>query len=222
MPGGGRQDVATGEGRPGRGQLVVGVVERHHRPGPPAIATAGASRPLSGPSSTPPATSTPSSRRLGADAGVDDGHDDAVVGQVLHGPHEEQRTRAHVVRGDVVAHVEDPDVGREPEHHGLAHADELVGQAVVGRERDAARSDAEAPDDAQRLGSRLRAGPALSAGLRVAGSQIRVDVDVAHAERASDADCGQFARFDDAIDRHGRHSHEIGDFLNCQESRRGE
>ena len=63
---------------------------------------------------------------------------------------------------------------------------------------------------------------AVSAGLRVAGSQVRVDVDVAHPERPSDAHRGQFARFDDAIDRHGRDSHQIGDFLHCQEPRRGE
>ena len=49
-----------------------------------------------------------------------------------------------------------------------------------------------------------------------------VDSLLRYAERTSHAHCGQFARFDDAIDRHGRHAHEIGDFLNCQEPRRGE
>ena len=43
---------------------------------------------------------------------------------------------ADVVGRDLVADVEDAHVGREPEHDGLAHTDELVGEAVVGRERD--------------------------------------------------------------------------------------
>ena len=51
-------------------------------------------------------------------------------------------TRAHVVRRDVVAEVDDARVRRQVQHDGLAHADELVGVAVVGRERDQHGRDA--------------------------------------------------------------------------------
>ena len=52
------------------------------------------------------------------------------------GDAEEQRAGPDVVGRDLVADVEDPHLRREPEHDRLAHADELVGEAVVGRERD--------------------------------------------------------------------------------------
>ena len=185
-------------------------------PSPPP----GASRPLSGPSSTPPATSTPTRRRSVPTPGSTTATHDAVVGEVLHRAHEQQRAGAHVVRRDVVADVEDPDVGREPEHHGLADADELVGEAVVGRERDehavTLRAARRSPS-ARRPRSGRFSRPACSGIPRyVSTSTSRTRND------RPDPHCGQFARFDDAIDRHGRHSHEIGDFLNCQESRRGE
>ena len=62
----------------------------------------------------------------------------------------------------------------------------------------------------------------VSCELGLGAAHQRIDVDVAYAERAPHAYRGQLARLDDAIDRHGRHAHEIRDFLHCQESRRGE
>ena len=70
------------------------------------------------------------------DARVDDGDDDGFFGQVLDRSHEQERSGANVVGGDVVRKVDDPHVGRDAEHDRLAHADELVGMAVVGREGD--------------------------------------------------------------------------------------
>src|SRR6266480_6873574 len=59
-------------------------------------------------------------------------------------------------------------------------------------------------------------------GLRVPRLQIGVDVDVAHPERAPDANRRQVPRLDQAVDRHGGHPHQLGDFLHCQEARFGE
>ena len=216
----GGEDVTAREGRAGRREVVVGVVERHHRTGAAGHRHRRGQQPVVGPQQHAAGHFDAHQAPARADTGVDHREHDAVVGEVLHRAHEEQRAGAHVVRRDVVADVEDSDIGREPRHHGLAHADEFVSQAVVGRERD---------EHAATLSARA-AGPAArppgaavtSAGLGVAVAEVGVDVDVAHPERPSDAHCGQFARFDDAIDRHGRYSHEIGDFLHCQESRRGE
>ena len=74
----GREDVAPGERGAGRGEVVVGIVSATTRRAPPTIATAGASRPLSGPRSTPPSTSTATQPAIRADARVDDGDDDGV------------------------------------------------------------------------------------------------------------------------------------------------
>ena len=76
---------------------------------------------------------------VGADAGIDDREHDAV-GQVLHRPHQRERTGPDVERRDVVGDVDDPQVGRHVEHHRVAHADELVDPAVVGEERDERRA----------------------------------------------------------------------------------
>ena len=78
-------------------------------------------------------------------------------GQVLDRAHEQERPRANVVGGDVVGEVDDPDVGRDPEHHRLAHADELVGMAKVGSEGDdhcVARLRADECGSSERVGRR--------------------------------------------------------------------
>ena len=127
------------------------------------MATAGASRPLSGPSSTPPATSTPTSRRAVPTPGSTTATTHAVVGQVLHRPHEQERARPHVVGRDLVADVEDAHVGREAEHDRLAHADELVGEPVVGRESDQHGATLSAR---RRRPSPAPAGPLQAVGVR--------------------------------------------------------
>ena len=85
---------------------------------------------------------------------------------------------------DIPAH----DVRAEAEHDRLAHPDEFVLVAVVGRERDQhdvrlgvggrRRRREHAGDTCCARGRRPRA----STGLRVARSQVRVDVDVPYPE----------------------------------------
>ena len=78
--GGGRPEhVAAGERRARRRRAgSARLVSTTARPAPPAMATAGARRPLSGPTSTPspPPTSTADGPAVGAHAGVDDGEHD--------------------------------------------------------------------------------------------------------------------------------------------------
>ena len=113
-----------------------GFVSSTARSAPPTIATAGASRPLSGPTSTPapPATSIASAAARRADAGIDDGEHDAL-GDVRDRPGERQRAAAHVERADAVGQVDDRDVRRHVADDRLDDADELVVEAVVGEER---------------------------------------------------------------------------------------
>ena len=75
---------------------------------------------------------------VGADSRVDDREHDAVR-QVLHGPHEGERPGPDVEGRDLVGDVDDAQLGNEVEHHGVAHAHELVGPPVVGQERDEGR-----------------------------------------------------------------------------------
>ena len=141
---------------------------------------------------------------VGADAGVDDGEHHTAVGEVLHGAHEGEPAGPHVVGRQVVGDVDDAQTGREAQHHGLADADELVDEAVIGEE-----------------GDRLqRSGRQLLPGLGVPGGEIGVDVDVTDAKRPPHAHRWQVPRLDQPIHGHRRDTHEIGHFLHRQEARR--
>ena len=75
------------------------MVSSTARSAPPAIATAGARRPLSGPTSTPAAGHLDRDRpTVRPDAGVDDGQHDAAR-DVLDGTGKRQRPRPDVVAG---------------------------------------------------------------------------------------------------------------------------
>ena len=171
--------------------MVLGVLERDHGAGPARQGDGRRQQPVVGPEQDPARDLDAQEPPVGAHAGVDDRHDDRVVGEVLHRPHEEERTRTHVVRRDVVPEVDDPHVGREAEHDGLAHADELVGVAVVRGEGDDHRVRLRAsaqngrndePARAERMSKRGPMCPRRSAGLCVPRPQVRVDVDIAHPE----------------------------------------
>ena len=136
VAGGGCEHVTAGERRAGRGELVVGVVERDHRPGATGHRHRRGEQAVVGAEQHAAGHLHADQAAAGAHARVDDRDDHAVVGQVLHRPHQHERARPHVVGRDLVADVEDAHVGREAEHDRLAHPDELVGVAVVGRERD--------------------------------------------------------------------------------------
>src|SRR5690349_4694316 len=66
------------------------------------------------------------------------------------------------------------------------------------------------------------AGAARSTGLGVPGLEVGVDVDVADPERPAHAHGGELARLDQAVDRHRRDAHELGDLLHGQEAGLGE
>ena len=122
---------------PGAPSWYSALVSSTARSAPPAIATAGASSPLSGPMITPApsATSIATARASGADARIDDRQHDAAR-HVRDAPRQRERTGADVERRDLVGEVDDGDVRCEVTDDRLDHADELVGGAVVGEERD--------------------------------------------------------------------------------------
>ena len=76
---------------------------------------------------------------IGADPGIDD-REHHPFGQVLHRPHQCERTGADVESRDLVGDVDDAQVGRDVEHDRVTDTDELVGPAVVGEERDERRT----------------------------------------------------------------------------------
>ena len=132
----GRHDVAAGERRARRRQLVLLVLERRRSGrGPPSIATAGASRPLSGPTSTPCSTSTAMQRRSVPTPGSTTAST-SPSGRYCTARRERERAGPHVERRNVVGDVDDAQLRRDVEHHRVADADELVGAPVVGEERD--------------------------------------------------------------------------------------
>ncbi len=121
---------------PAASSWYSGLVSSTARSAPPAIATAGASNPLSGPTTTPApsATSIATGASVGADAGIDDREHDARW-HVPDAPGERERSTADVERRDLVGEIDDADVRCDVADHRLHDADELVAIAVVGQER---------------------------------------------------------------------------------------
>ena len=231
MPGGGCEHIASGERGTGRGKVIVGVVEHDDTAGAACDRRRRREQSVVGAEQHAAVDLDRHQAPVGAHPRVDHRHENGVFRQVLHRPHEQQRSGPDVVGGDVVAEVEDGGAGSEPQHHCLADPDELVSEPVVGSERDdhGPRLGDDRPAASRASGlaveGRHSAGAAPvreSAGLCVARTEVGVYVDVAHPERPPHAHRRQLARFDDAVDRHGRYPHQIRDFLNCQESRRGE
>ena len=108
---------------------------------PPSASHAMDSTPLSGPTrSAPEAARTAIGPPARAHARIDDRHVDRVVGHVRGRAAERQPAAHHVLPGDGVREVHDPGVRRDPEHHPVTDADELVGRAVVGAGRRSAGS----------------------------------------------------------------------------------
>ena len=78
------------------------------------MATAGASRPLSGPTKRGRLALDGDEAPVGADARVDDREHDGALGEVLHRAHEGERAGAHVVRRQLVGEVDDRESGATP------------------------------------------------------------------------------------------------------------
>ena len=95
-----------------------GFVSSTARSAPPAIATAGASSPLSGPITTPapPATSIATARRSVPTPGIDDREHDARR-HVPDAAGERERSGANVERRDLVGEIDDADVRRDVADH---------------------------------------------------------------------------------------------------------
>jgi hypothetical protein len=70
-----------------------------------------------------------------ADAGIDD-REVHAFGEVRQRVREHDRALEHLVRLDPVRDVDDLDLGRDPPHHAVADADEVVLEPEVGQERD--------------------------------------------------------------------------------------
>ena len=186
------------------------------RAGPPSMAAAGASKPLSGPTRNPPSTSTAMQRRSVPTPGS------TTARTTPSGRYCTARTSASapardVEGGDVVGDVDDPQIGRDVEHDRVTHADELVDAAVVGEERDERRTighqergryRAQFPDPVRVL-------PRLG----VARREVRVDVGFGHPERSTDPYGRQLTGLDEPIHGHRRHAHQCGDFLHRQKAR---
>src|SRR5205085_2488020 len=106
-----------------------------------------------------------------ADAGVDDREMDAGR-HVLERRRENERTLEHLVRLDSVRDVDDLDVGRDPLHHPVAGADEVVFEAEVGQEGDehaASLTAARSPSRSCVSASATTRSPARSAARVVCG-----------------------------------------------------
>ena len=207
--GGGGEDVAPRERRARRGQLMLGAGERDHTLGAAQDGDGRSEQAVVGAEKDRVLDLDGDESAVGADAGVDDRQDDAAVGQVLRGPHQRENPGAHVVNRELVGDVDDLEVRGEAEHHRLAHPDELVGVAVVGQERDEPPGERH-PDRIALIR------PACTARPDRRRHRRRALGTSAHS------DCRQVPRLDQAIDRHRRHSHQLGHFLNSQEARFGE
>jgi hypothetical protein len=73
---------------------------------------------------------------LGADAGIHDREHERTLGQVLHRAHERERPRRHLMRWQLVGQVDHGRIRRDRRDDCLAHADEFVGEAVIGQKGD--------------------------------------------------------------------------------------
>ncbi len=107
------------------------------RPLPPAIATAGASRPLSGPTSTPSPSAT--STAIALRALPTPGSTTARITPL--GTYEMHRARARLPARtsngrDLMGQIDQVGVRGDVADHGLDDPGELVDQAVVGQQRD--------------------------------------------------------------------------------------
>ena len=72
---------------------------------------------------------------IAPDARVDD-REVHALGEVRERVREHDRPLQHAVRLDPVRDVDDLDLGRDPLHHAVARADEVVLEPEVGQERD--------------------------------------------------------------------------------------
>ncbi len=185
---------------PGAGSWYDSFSSATTRRAPPSIATAGASKPLSGPTSTPPSTSTAMQRRSVPTPGS------TIASTTPSGRYWTARTSASapardVERRDVVGDVDDPQVGRHVEHHRMAHTDELVGSAVVGEERHEWRTRRRRHRP-RRYPSGIADPGAGLAGLCVSRRQVRVDVGFRYPERPPDPHGRQLAGLDEPIHGH--------------------
>ena len=151
---------------PGAGSRNSSLRER--RPpcrAPPRMATAGASRPLSGPTRHAVLDLDREQRRSVPTPGSTTASTIASVGQVLRGANERERPARTSCGGTSWVRSTMREVGDEAEHHRLAHADELVGEPVVGEKGDETRHEARAGGRTPMQGSRGVAG-ARGAGTR--------------------------------------------------------
>ena len=131
---------------------------------PPNRSAAGSSSPLSGPTSSRSSSAVRSAtaRRARADLGIDDREVDAARRERQR-PRERQRSLQDPVARDPVGEVDHPRLGRLARDHRVHDADELVGRAVVGEERDRAHRAAEpTPGRGRRRPARRRGRPACA------------------------------------------------------------
>ena len=131
----GRHDVATGERRPRRGQLVLRVLERDDPLGAAQHRDGGREEPVVGTDEHAVLHLDGDAPSLGSDPGIDD-REHEPFGEVLHRSRERERTGAHVERCNVVRDVEHAQLRCEVGHHRVADTDELVTAPVVGEKRD--------------------------------------------------------------------------------------
>ena len=142
VAGGGSEHVASGEGGPGRGEPVVGVVERDHRTGPTGHGHRRGEQTVVGTEEHAPGHLYAHQTAAGADARVDDR-------QVHARSAERQRTAQDegsgpdVVAVEAVGEVDDPRLGRDSRDHRAADPGELVARAVVRQEGDRSRHAAQ-------------------------------------------------------------------------------
>src|SRR5207248_1021863 len=97
VPGRRGEDDAPSEGRAGRGELVLEVVERDHRTGAARHGHRRGEEAIVGAEQHSARDFYAHQTAVGADAGVDHGDQHAVVREVLHRPHEQQGAGAYVV-----------------------------------------------------------------------------------------------------------------------------
>ena len=77
--------------------------------------------------------------RIAPDARIHDAHVHGVGGHVRRRASERERAPEHVLPRDRVREIDDPGIGRDPQHDAAADTDELVRQPVVGQEDDRPR-----------------------------------------------------------------------------------
>ncbi len=101
------------------------------------MATAGASKPLSGPTKQPCSTSTAMQRRSVPTPGSTTAST-TPSGRYCTARTSASRTGADVERRHVVGDVDNPEMRGDIEHDGVTHADELVSTPVVREKRNEA------------------------------------------------------------------------------------